>query len=322
MNTKVKKHFSPRAFGSFFLNYGTLMGFLIVFVVFGIMSPRFATFSNFIMGTRQMAILFLMALGATFALIEGGFDLSIGSVVGIAAVLACGLQSSGFGVAVSISAALATAALIGLANAVNIVLLGITPFIATISMMFIIQGLELVYSGGRVITRGIHDFYRFLGQGWVGPIPFLVIIIIGVAIVAYVLMSYTKFGRFAYAIGRNRRAVFLSGVSVNTYRMLLYILTGLLGGIAGVLLGARLGSAPVWAGQKLLLQAYAAAFLGSSFGSEGEFGVMRTLLGAFLIAGLDNGLSMIGYGWYLQQIFLGIVLVLAISVTSLRKTAS
>ncbi len=321
MKTVLKQHSTSRAFGSFFLNYGTLLGFVVVFAIFGIMSPRFATFSNFIMGTRQMSILFLMALGATFALIEGGFDLSIGSVVGIAAVLACGLQSSGFGVAVSISAALGIAIIIGLANAVNIVLLGITPFIATISMMFIIQGLELVYSGGRVITRGINDSYRFLGQGWLGPIPFLSVIAVSIATIAYILMTYTKFGRYAYAVGQNRRAVFLSGVSVNTYRMLLYVLTGLLGGIAGVLLGARLGSAPVWAGQKLLLQAYAAAFLGSSFGSEGEFGVMRTLLGAFLIAGLDNGLSMIGYGWYLQQIFLGIVLILAISVTSLRKAS-
>jgi len=320
LKTIHKQNFTYRALGSFLLNYGTLLGFVVVFAVFGIMSPRFATLSNFIMGTRQMAILFLMALGATFALVEGGFDLSIGSVVGIAAVLACGLQSSGFGVATAISAALGIAVLIGLVNAVNIVLLGITPFIATISMMFIIQGLELVYSGGRVITRGISDSYRFLGQGWIGPLPLLAIIAISVAVIAYILMSRTKFGRYAYAIGQNRRAVFLSGVSVNTYRMLLYVLAGLMGGIAGVLLGARLGSAPVWAGQKLLLQAYAAAFLGSSFGSEGEFGVMRTLLGAFLIAGLDNGLSMIGYGWYLQQIFLGLVLIMAISVTSLRKT--
>lgn len=304
-----------------FLNYGTLIGFAAVFAVFGIIEPSFLTLSNLLMGLRQMAILFLMGLAATFVLVEGGLDLSIGSVVGMGTVLVCGLQKSGTSVIIAILVVLITSAAIGFANAVNIVLLGVPPFIATIAMMFIIQGLELVYSGGRVITTGIQGSFKFLGQGWIGPIPFLVVIILVIAFVAYILMSKTKFGRYAYAVGKNKTAVYLSGVSTSKYRILLYVLTGMIGGLAGIMLGSRLGSAPVWAGQKLLLPAFAAAYLGASTNKEGEFGVFQTLLGAFLINGLNNGLSLIGYGWYWQQILLGIVLLLSVSVSGLRKKA-
>lgn len=304
-----------------FLNYGTLIGFAAVFAVFGIIEPSFLTLSNLLMGLRQMAILFLMGLAATFVLVEGGLDLSIGSVVGMGTVLVCGLQKSGTSVIIAILVVLITSAAIGFANAVNIVLLGVPPFIATIAMMFIIQGLELVYSGGRVITTGIQGSFKFLGQGWIGPIPFLVVIILVIAFVAYILMSKTKFGRYAYAVGKNKTAVYLSGVSTSKYRILLYVLTGMFGGLAGIMLGSRLGSAPVWAGQKLLLPAFAAAYLGASTNKEGEFGVFQTLLGAFLINGLNNGLSLIGYGWYWQQILLGIVLLLSVSVSGLRKKA-
>lgn len=301
------------------LNYGTLIGFAMVFLAFGIIEPSFLTLSNLLMGLRQMAILFLMGLAATFVLIEGGLDLSIGSVVGMGTVLVCGLQRSGVGVFMSILIVLIVSAGIGFANSVNVVFLGVPPFIATIAMMFIVQGLELVYSGGKVITTGIQDSFKFMGQGWLGPVPFLVVIILIVALLAHILMSKTKFGRYAYAVGKNKLAVRLSGISTTKYRVVLYVLTGVVGGFAGIMLGSRLGSAPVWAGQRLLLPAFAAAFLGASVHKEAEFGVFQTLLGAFLINGLNNGLSLIGYGWYWQQIILGIVLLLSVSVSGLRK---
>lgn len=301
------------------LQHGTIIGFIIVFGLISILSPYFATMSNFISVINQMVILFIMALGASFALIEGGFDLSIGAITGLSAVLACGLQDSGHGLIIALTVTLLIAVVIGLINSMNIVLLGVPPFIATIAMMFIVKGVELLYSGGRVIARGITDYYRFLGQGWIGPLPVLVIIFIIVAVAAHTLLSSTKFGRCAYATGANKIATRLSGINVTYYRMVLYILAGVAGGIAGILLGARLSSAPVWAGEQLLLPAYTAAFFGSSMSEEGEFTVLGTAFGAFFIAGLNNGITLLGYGWYWQQIVLGIVLIFCVSISSLKE---
>jgi ribose transport system permease protein len=301
------------------LQHGTLLGFIIVFGLISILSPYFATISNFISVINQMVILFIMALGASFALIEGGFDLSIGAVTGLSCVLACGLQDSGHGLVIALTVSLLIAVVIGVINSMNIVLLGVPPFIATIAMMFIVKGLELLYSRGRVIARGINDSYRFLGQGWIGPLPVLVIIFIIAIVVANTLLSSTKFGRGAYATGANKIATRLSGVNVTYYRMVLYTLAGVAGGIAGILLGARLSSAPVWGGEQLLLPAYTAAFFGSSMSQEGEFTVLGTAFGAFFIAGLNNGITLLGYGWYWQQIVLGIVLIFCVSISSLKE---
>lgn len=302
--------------------YGTVIGFIAIFSLFSALCPSFATLSNFLTVLKQMTILSLMSLAATCVLIEGGFDLSIGASVGLGAVLACGMQQDGHGLAIALLLTLVVGAAVGLVNAVNIVHFAMPPFVATMAMMFLLQGAELLYSKGKVITRGITDAYKFLGQGWIGPIPTLVVILLACSAVMHILLSATKLGRYAYAIGGNREAVRLSGVPVTRYRVILYVVSGVLAAAGGIMLGARLGSAPVWAGQKLTLPAYAAAYLGSTMLAEGDLTVVGTIVGTLFISGLNNGLTLLGYGWYWQQILLGIILLICVSVSGMRQRRS
>lgn len=319
---KGKPEIRSRSMKGLVYRYATIVGFAVIFLVFATLSPAFATLSNFITVLKQMTILSFMSLAATCVLIEGGFDLSIGALAGLGAVLACGMQQDGHGMGVALLLPLIVGGAVGFVNALNIVRFGVQPFVATMAMMFILQGAELLYSKGKVITRGITDVYRFLGQGWIGSIPTLVVVLLICSAVLHILLSSTKFGRYAYSVGGNREAARLSGVPVVRCRVGLYLLGGILASAGGILLGARLGSAPVWAGQKMTLPAYAAAYLGSTMLAEGDFTVLGTMVGTLFISGLNNGLTLLGYGWYWQQILLGVILVICVSVSGTRQRHS
>jgi len=290
---------------------------LATVAVFGILNGRFATFSNFITILRQACILTVLALGATPLLIQAEFDLSIGALAGFSGVLACGFQASGYPLSYAIAVPILVAGCIGFLNGIVVVAFQVPAFVATLGMMFALQGGELLYSGGSLITK-IDPSYRFLGQGWLGPIPAPILPTIGLTLAVHVLMSYTKLGRYCYAIGANRQSAMYSGIRVNTYRILSFVFTAVFAAFGGILLTSRLGAATVWAGEPLLLPTYAAVYLGGALAREGRLTALGSVVGAFFIALLKNGITMVGLGWYWESIILGGLLIVLLALSSAR----
>jgi len=290
---------------------------LTIVVVFGCLNSRFATLSNFITILRQACILTVLALGLTPLLIQGEFDLSIGALAGFIGVLACGFQASGYPLFLAIGIPILVAGCIGLLNGIVVVAFRVPAFVATLGMMFALQGGELLYSGGSLITK-INPLYRFLGQGWVGPIPTPIFPMIGLALIVLVLMQYMKLGHYCYAIGASRRSAMYSGIRVGAFRILFFMFTAVFAAFGGILLTSRLGAAKVWAGELLLLPTYAAVFLGGAVAREGKLTALGSVVGAFFIALIKNGITMVGLGWYWESIILGSLLIVLLALSSTR----
>lgn len=297
--------------------YGILFGLIGLITGFSILSERFFTISNMLIVMRQTSIVAFLAVGMSFVIIGAGIDLSVGSVLAFSGAVGAGVMQNG-GIFFGILAGLALGTALGTFNGIVITKLKIPAFIATLAMMAIARGGTLVYTDGRPIT-GLPSSFAFLGRGYVGNVPFPIILMLIIFILAYIILKLTRFGRYVYATGGNINAARASGIKVGNVIISTFAISGFLSGLTGMVLASRLNSAQPTAGMGYELDAIAAVVLGGTnlFGGEGE--LWGTLVGAFIMGILNNGLNMLNVSSFYQQVVKGIVILIAVTVAQSGK---
>jgi ribose transport system permease protein len=298
--------------------YGMIIAFILVCAVLAVLSPVFLTVNNLLNVVRQSSIIGIMAVGVTFVILSGGIDLSVGSVMAVSGMIAAGSLQNGAGVGTAIIIALAVGIACGLANGLMVTLAGITPFVVTLGMMSIARGLTLIYSQGYPIS-GFSDTFRFVGGGYILGIPFPVIIFLVTVIVAWAVLTQTRLGRYTYAIGGNEETVKLSGINSNFYKTMVYVISGATAGIAALILTSRLNSAGPTAGLTYELTVIASVVIGGTSLSGGRGTVWGSLIGALLIAVINNGMNLLGISPYFQELARGVIIILAVYIDRLRE---
>lgn len=327
----MKKNNANEIF-NFLFKYGTILVTILVVMFFWIRLENFMNFKNITNIFRSVAIVSMMAMAITTSLTVNGFDLSVGAVAGLASVIAAKIMvmwemDPSFAIIIP----LIVGGLIGVINAFLIIKVGISDMLTTLSMMFVLTGISITFQdgtaiynympipGGGIAPGLMHETFLYIGQGKILGIPVPVIIMLIFGVVLHIFLKYTKYGRRMYMVGGNAEAARLSGIAVNKYKLFAYILSGIIAASGGLILGARIGSGEVDAGAPFLMDAVAAAFIGYSLFGIGKPNAFGTLLGALLMGILLNGLVMMDFPYYSQDIVKGVVLIFALSLTYYRK---
>lgn len=309
-----------RALFASWLRRGTVVVILLVLVgFFSFTSDRFLQERNLVNILVQNSPVIVVAVGMTLTMLTAGIDLSVGSVAALAGAVSAGLiVNNGLPVYAGMLGGLIVGLLVGALNGVLIVYGKLPPFVATLATLGIARGLTLVYTEGRPIS-GMGEAYTYWGTGKVGDVPVPVIVALVVVALAYLMLTRTRFGLYIYAIGGGEETSRLAGVPVNAVKLGAYCLSGLLAGLAGLLLTARLWSAQPQVAVGFELDAIAAAVLGgiSLFGGVGS--VLGAVIGALIVGVLGNGMNLLRVASYPQQVIQGIVLVLAVTVDMYTK---
>ena len=297
----------------------------ILVVAFSVLSPSFFTANNFSILTKHVAINAVLAVGMTFVILAGGIDLSVGSIAGLAGMVAGGLLTIGIAghvcnMFVAVLAALLVSAAVGVLNGVLVSRLSVAPFIATLGTLYIARGTALLVSNGKTfpdlagtVSRGSTGF-NLLGQGFLLGIPLPVWMMIGITVAAAVIARHTPFGRHVYAVGGNERAARLAGIRVEKVKLLTYVLSSLCAGLVGLIIASELESAHPATGESFELNAIAAVVLGGTSLMGGRGSIGGSLIGAFVIGVLADGLVMVGVSEFWQVVIKGVVIVLAVTV--------
>lgn len=302
-------------------------GLIIMFIVFSLASPNFFQFSNIVGILLATAVNGVLALGATFVIITAGIDLSVGTVMTLSAVMSGVFVTFwGLPVPLGVLAGLATGALAGLFNGVVITKMRIPPFVATLGMLYIAKGLALVISGLKPIYFTDTPLFSQIAMGSVLgaiipglEIPNAVLILFAAALLAHIILTKTVLGRYTFAIGSNEEATRLSGVNVHFWKTAVYALAGAFAGLGGVIIAARLNSAQPALGTGYELDAIAAVVIGGTSLSGGEGSILGTIIGAFVISVLTNGLRILSVPQEWQIVVTGGIVILAVYADTLRR---
>ena len=302
-------------------------GLLIMFTVFSLASPNFFQFSNIVGILLATSVNGILALGVTFVIITAGIDLSVGTVMTLAAVMTgVFITNLGLPIWLGVLGGMATGGLAGLTNGVVISKMRIPPFIATLGMLYIAKGLSLVISGLKPIYFTDTPVFNQIAMGSVAgkiipgfDIPNAVIIFFGAAIIANIILTKTILGRYTFALGSNEEATRLSGVNVSAWKIAVYTLAGLFSGLAGVVIASRLNSAQPALGAGYELDAIAAVVIGGTSLSGGEGTILGTVIGAFVISVLTNGLRILSVPQEWQIVITGAIVILAVWADILRR---
>jgi len=315
--------------------FAALGSLMLLALVFSLTSDAFFTVGNSLNVALQVTSIALLGVGATYVIITGGIDLSVGSVLALSGVLAALVVKAGFPVAVGMMCGVLAGAACGLCNGLLVTRLKLPPFIATLGMMLVARGVALQITGARPVS-GLPESFGSLGNGsWlrivkdtgdtfpdvVFPgIPLPVLLMIALSIVASVTLSRTSFGRHIYAVGSNSEAARLSGVRVNSVTLWTYVISGLLAGLTGCVLMSRLVTAQPNEGVMYELDAIASAVIGGTSLIGGVGTISGTLIGSFVIGILRNGLNMNGVSSFIQQIIIGLVILLTVWIDRKRNS--
>ncbi len=301
--------------------YVIVAAIVVEAVVFASIAPQFLSVPNLVNVALSIAITGILAVGMTMVILTGGIDLSVGSVVALAGVVAAMLAAAGGsgGVALGVVAALGIGLSVGLFNGVVVAHFRVPPFVATLAMLTICRGLAFVLSGGRSIGN-LPESFNYVGRERVLGLPLPVILMALVFVGGWFLLRRTVIGRYIYAVGGNRRATFFAGVNTKRVIVLTYVLNGLLVGLAGFVLASRLGAGIPNSGIQYELDVIAAVVVGGTSLTGGQGSVVGTFWGAVFIGVLNNGLNLFGVDPYMQKIALGVVLLLAVFADQAGKT--
>ena len=317
--TEDKNQGLVERFFIFWDKIGILLVFIVVCVIFGILNPVFFNPLNIINVIRQVSIIGVMAVGMTLVILLGLIDLSVGSIVAFAGIIAAGFQVKwGGSLFLSLVIPLLVGAGIGYFNGYVSTKGGIHPFIVTLGSMSIFRGATLLIAQGKPIS-GMSPAFRFFGAGMIGPIPFPVILFLGCVIIFGIMLKRTVFGRYIYAIGGNQEAALLSGIMVDRVKILTYTILGTLSGLSALILTSRLNSGELVAGQGYELDVIASVVIGGTSMMGGEGGVYGTLIGALLIGVISNGLNLLGVQPYWQMMVKGTIIILAVLMDRMKR---
>lgn len=297
---------------------GILPILIIICILFAFLSPNFLTAGNIVNILRQSSINIVLATGMTFVILTGGIDLSVGSILGVSAVVALLVSLLPALSWAAVPAALLAGLLLGLVNGAIITFLDVPPFIVTLGSLTALRGVAfLVAKGTTLINRDIN--FAWVGNTYIGPIPWLVIIALLTVIASWFVLRQTVLGVQIYAVGGNERAARLTGIKVNRVLLFVYGISGLLAGLAGIMSASRLYSASGILGQGYELDAIAAVILGGTSFTGGIGTIGGTLLGALIIAILNNGLTLLNLSYFWQLVVKGLVIILAVVIDRLRR---
>ena len=321
------------------LQLRALIALVVLSIAFSVLSPEFLTAGNLAILIKHVAINAILAIGMTFVILSGGIDLSVGSVVGLCGMIAGGLISRGLvlpslgGVVfvhtwLVVAIALAAGMVLGAVNGWLVSRLRVAPFIATLGVLYVARGAALLMSDGAtfpnlagVPARGNTGFPAIGAGVWLGlPIP--VWLMAALAALAMFVAMRTPFGRQVYAVGGNERAALLAGVRVARVRMRVYVISGFCAALVGVIIAAQLGAAHPATGQTFELNAIAAVVLGGTSLMGGRGTITGTLIGAFVIGVLADGLVLLGVSEFWQMVVKGLVIVLAVILDQNQKRSS
>jgi len=291
---------------------------IIMWGVLGLLSPYFFTVDNLFEITLQTAVIAIIGAGMTFVILSGGIDLSVGSVFACSAVVGGMVFTGTHSLFLALIATAAAGGVFGLANGLLITVLRVPPFIGTLGMMGVARGFALIFVNG-VPIYGL-ERYKFIGQGKlfdVIPVPTIIVLVIFA--VGVLVLNYTRFGRFTYAIGSNTEAARLSGINVRLIQIGIYVICGVVTGLASTIEAGRLAIVQPAGGNGYELLAIGAVIIGgaSTFGGEGS--IIATLIGAIIVTTIRNGLNITGVNAFWQYVVNGLVIIGAVAADQLRR---
>jgi ribose/xylose/arabinose/galactoside ABC-type transport system permease subunit len=316
----------------FVARFAPTLFLIALMVLFAVIEPRFLSSINLFNVMRQVSITGLLAVGMTFVILTAGIDLSVGSLLAFAGLVAAavakggmenrftvGEGSVGYGWGLAALAAIAVGLAGGYIQGLAITRLKVPPFVATLGGMSAFRGAALLFAAGGPIS-GFQPSFTWWGQGKIGPVPIPVIIFLSAAALAHITLRYTRYGRQVYAVGGNPEAARLSGLNVNRVIASVYVIMGFFAGLGAFVLAARLNSAEAVAGAGYELTVIASVVIGgtSLFGGSGT--IFGTVIGTILIGVLLNGLVLMNVSSYIQQIVIGVIIVLAVAFDTFAKS--
>lgn len=333
VTTKASIQRDPRML---FLQLRTLIALFILVVVFSFTAPAFLTTGNIIILVKQVALNAILGIGMTFVILTGGIDLSVGSIVGLCGMIAGGLINEGlilplfgvsifFNVPIVLLLTLGVGMLIGMINGLVITRFNVTPFIATLGMLYLARGAALLRSNGATFPNLVGNEalgnmgFPLIGTGTLIGLPYPIWIMVVFAIVATFIASKTPFGRQVYAVGGNERAAELSGVRVNRVKVLVYMISGFCAAVVGIIITSQLVAAHPATGTNYELNAIAVVVLGGTSLSGGRGTIFGTIVGAFVIGVLNNGMVLIGLSEFVQVAITGFVIVAAVVIDQFQQ---
>lgn len=303
----------------FFQKYAAIVMLTVVVLVFSIASPYFLTTTNLMNIAIQTSVIGVLTIAQLIVLLTAGIDLSVGAVTAIAGVLAAMMMRS-VPVFVATIGALIIGAVFGYANGLIISKMKVPPFIVTLGMSGMLRGLNLVITNGLPISN-LPTSVAWFGRGKVLGIPVPVFFLIVVTLLFQWILSKTRLGRYTYAIGSNEEATRLSGINTAKYVRIIYMLAGLLSGLAGMILIGRLNSAHPTAAQGYEVNAIAASVIGGASLMGGVGTAYGAIVGAFIMTILNNGLTLLGVSAFYQQIAVGAILIVAVCWDYVQRRA-
>ena len=316
MSTKKKSLVSPDARQKL-LAFASLV---VIFIIFSIASPNFCKFDNVVGILLATAVNGVLAVGVTYVIITGGIDLSIGTVMTFSAVSAgIIITNMHMPIGIGIIGALIAGGLCGLVNGLLIAKAKIPPFIATLGMMLVTKGLSLVLSGTKPIYFNDTPAFSEIAMGTAFGIPNAVVIFLVAAIIGGFILSKTVLGRYTVALGSNEEAARLSGINVIKWKIIVYVLTGIFAGLAGILMASRLNSAQPALGAGYEMDAISAVVIGGTSLSGGEGSMVGTVIGAFVITTLTNGLRILSVPQEWQTVVTGVIVIGAVYMDIVRR---
>jgi ribose transport system permease protein len=296
-----------------FILFLTIVGLVLVV---GLLSPYFLTLTNLVNILQQIAVVGIITVGSTIVILSGGLDISVGTVISLSACVTAVLVGKGAGVALAVLAGFATAVLCEFLNGVIISTTRCIPIIITLGMMSVYQGLALLVTGG--YTHNMQGTFQFLGRGTLlSLLPVPVLVLVAINILAFLILKYTKFGRRIYVLGANENAAYVSGIKIITNKILVYTVHGVTAGIAALVLVSRIGSAIAVMGTGYELRSIAAAVIGGVSIMGGEGTILGAFLGVTLLGLISNALNILNVPSSFQNVALGIVIVLAVIISTM-----
>jgi ribose/xylose/arabinose/galactoside ABC-type transport system permease subunit len=314
-----KDGLSTYSFANLMKKYGIFISLAVMFIALSFLSETFFTPQNLINILRQVSINGIIAIGMTFVILTGGIDLSVGSLVAAAGVIAGSIVCKDpNAIWFALFAAMVTCGVFGLLNGLGIAKFNMPPFVMTMAVMTVARGFAYVYSDGRPYLLQ-SDSFNLFGQGHIGPIPIPVIIFLVLIIAVSILLARTKFGRYVYAVGGNENAASTSGVNVSKVKILVYLISGVLTGLSGVILASRINSGQPAVGNGYELDAIAAVVIGGTSLNGGIGNIWGTLVGIFIIGIINNGLNLLNVSSYYQLIVKGIIIAGAVFLDQRTK---
>jgi len=296
-----------------FRDAGTLLGLILISLVFAFKSDVFLTQPNLINILQQSAINACIALGMTLVIISGGIDLSVGPVAALSAVLGAAMLVAGVPVPLAIAGALATGVFCGFLNGALITWGGLQPFIVTLGGLSLYRALALIYTGGQPIF-GLPDGFRAFTNGSLAGIPNPVVIVAVLALLAWVILNKTPLGEYFMAVGGNPEAARIAGVPVTLTKLAAYMISGLMAAVAAMVLIGRLGAAEPTLGTLWELDAIAAAAIGGASLMGGRGSILGTLIGCIILGTLRNGLTLLNVQAFYQLLATGIIIIVAMLI--------